>query len=96
MALQLSHTTNQNVSANYWRIDFYQYNKVSDKWHVTLGLYKDSSSAASNQPLERREYFIDAAAEATLKTSNKSSLTELYAAIKLLDDPIDFTSATDV
>lgn len=96
MALQLTHTTLQNVSANYWRVDMYYFDKSQPKWRVKIGLYKDSGSAASSQPLETREYLIDIPDEATLKAADKSVLTEIYAALKLLDSPIDFTSATDV
>ena len=97
MALQLAFTPAQGVSCNYWRVDEYQYLKRTGKYKVILGLYKSSTEAGNDdKPMMQAKFNVDAPAESLLDDSGKTALKEIYAAIKLLDEPYDFTSASVV
>ena len=105
MALQKTHTNDQGVDGNYWRIDEAKLNRHEFKaCNVTLSLYKDSTAASNNDaPLHVESYSWNTEAPdeytgsfdaATLDTLNYNLHERVYEKLKTLTTPIDFTTGT--
>lgn len=101
MALQKTHTNDQGVSANYWRIESVLFYLDSPRVSLQLELYLDSAARSGGKsPLQSTEYNVEGGdyttyfAPAVLDVVNQNPQERAYEYLKTLATPVDFTTGT--